>query len=275
MSAQKVDYCANNAYSNPITGNCAEYYKGVTYIAYQGSLTDPYVVAYDHKKKEWIGPIKAGTSFIGKDERTKNDSHGKPSLVVDSEGYIHLAFGGHGGTPALGENELGNYNCGKQIHVKSKRPMDITEWEEVDNITPFGTYSQFVKMDNGDIYLFYRHGAHRSNWIYQVSKDDCKTFSPKKSFLVAKPCAEDGEKLNIWDSWYVAFEKGEDDNIIVLYSYHRCHSKNGVHQGERFNGYYMELDTKNDTWSNKQGEKLNVPLTKEDSDAKTLSVATP
>ena len=178
-AAQQVDYCANNAFGNPITGNCAEHYNGVTYIAYQGDLEDPYVIAYDHNKREWIGPYKAGVSTLGKTPNKKIDNHGKPSLVVDGEGYIHIAFGGHGGTPELGENKLGNYNGGKQIHARSKRPMDISEWEEVDNITPFGTYSQFVKMDNGDIYLFYRHGAHRSNWIYQVSRIMARRSRPR------------------------------------------------------------------------------------------------
>ena len=28
-------------FGNPITGNCAEYYNGVTYIAYQGEKEDP------------------------------------------------------------------------------------------------------------------------------------------------------------------------------------------------------------------------------------------
>ena len=28
-------------------------------------------------------------------------------LLLISEGYIHVAFGGHGGTPDLGENTLG------------------------------------------------------------------------------------------------------------------------------------------------------------------------
>lgn len=274
-NGETVDYCVNNAFGNPITGNCAEYYNGVTYIAYQGEKEDPYVVAYNHKESKWIGPYKAGVSLLGKNSNKKIDNHGKPTLVVDGEGYIHVAFGGHGGTLDLGENTLGNYNGGKQIHVRSKRPMDISSWEEVDNISPFGTYSQFIKMDNGDIYLFYRHGAHRSNWVYQVSKDNCRTFSPLVSFLKAKPFADDGEKLNIWDSWYVALEKGKNDDIHVLYNFHKCRSENGVHVGERYNAYFMTLDTKTNTWRNINGKVLKLPLTKEDSDILTLAVETP
>jgi len=50
--------------------------------------------------------------------------------------------------------------------------------EVLDNVDPFGTYSQFVKMDDGDIYLFYRHGSHRSDWYIRITAtaDVCAPF---------------------------------------------------------------------------------------------------
>jgi hypothetical protein len=106
---------------------------------------------------------------MGKDPKRKIDNHGKPAMIIDDLGYIHIAFGGHGGTPDMGDNDLGNYNYGKLKHIVSKRPYDITEWEELNNVSPFGTYNQWVKTSNGDLYLFYRHGAHQSHWVYQKS----------------------------------------------------------------------------------------------------------
>ncbi|WP_044211337.1 BNR-4 repeat-containing protein [Flammeovirga sp. OC4] len=267
---EKVNYFSNNAFGNPVTGKAGEYYNGVTYVAYQGEKEDPYVVAYDHKKDKWRGPYKAGTSLLGKTPGRKIDNHGKPTLVVDGEGYIHIVFGGHGGTRDLGENKLGNYHDGKQIHVKSKRPMDISEWEEVENITPFGTYSQFMKLDNGDIYLFFRHGAHRSNWVYQVSKDNCRTFSPKVSFLKTKPSNE----VNDWDSWYVNLQKGEGNDILLSYNYHFCKSVKKGHDGERHHCYYMKFDTDTKQFFNVKGEALTLPITKEYADQKTLAINT-
>lgn len=169
--AALVDYFADNGLGNSVVtkAESGEHFNGVTYLAYQGSLEDAYVAAYNHKTQKWEGPYKAGVSLLGKTPREKNDGHGKPTLVVDDEGFIHVAFGGHGGLKSHGENTLGNPHSGKQIHVVSKKPMDISSWEELDNISPFGTYSQFLKMDNGDIYLFYRHGGHQSNWTYQKS----------------------------------------------------------------------------------------------------------
>ena len=217
-----------------------------------------------------MGPFKAGESILpGPNAKPgKIDNHGKPAMIIDDEGYIHLVFGGHGGTKDLGINSLGNYHAGKMKHVVSKNPLDITEWEKLDNISPFGTYNQFVKMDNGDIYLFYRHGAHRSNWVYQLSRDNGRTFAPPVSILKTKQTTGTEENPVVYDTWYAWFENGQGNDIIVTYNYHVCKSPN--HDGERHNCYYMVMDTENKEWRNVNGEKLTVPVTKEQADEKTL-----
>ena len=184
--ADKVDYFADNGFGNAVAvvqHPAGVYHNGITYVCYQGPLEDPYVASYNHTTKEWKGPCKAGASEMGKDPIRKTDNHGKPSMLIDDAGYIHITFGGHGGIKKYGENPLGNYHYGKNKHVVSKKPLDISSWEELENIPPFGTYNQFIKMDNGDVYLFYRHGAHRSNWVYQKSTDNGRTFNAPISFL--------------------------------------------------------------------------------------------
>ena len=263
-----VDYFTNNGYSNTVgtmQHPSGEYYEGVTYVGYQGPLEDPYVAAYDHESGTWTGPFKAGESIMGKDPTHKIDNHGKPALVVDAEGYIHLVFGGHGGLPEHGENLLGNTHYGKMLHVVTKRPRDISEWEVLDNIPPFGTYNQFVKMDNDDIYLFYRHGAHKSNWVYQKSTDNGRSFGPEVSVLKTQSAIDDP---GVEDSWYAWFTNGQDDEIIVMYNYHRCREPN--HIGERHNAYYMAMDTDDHIWRNVKGEKLDVPVTKGYADEMTV-----
>ncbi len=264
----KVDYFTNNAYSNTIgtmQHPSGEYFEGVTYIAYQGPLEDPWVAAYDHKADEWSGPFKAGESIMGKTPGAKTDNHGKPALVVDAEGYIHLVFGGHGGLPDHGTNELGNTHKGRQIHVVTKRPRDISEWEVLDNISPFGTYDQFVKMDNNDIYLFYRHGAHKSNWVYQLSTDNGRSFAPPVSVLKTAVRTDDP---GVTDSWYAWFTNGQGNDIIGTYNYHRCREPN--HIGERHNAYYMVMDTADHAWRNVAGESLTLPVTKDYADSMTV-----
>ena len=273
---EMVDYFADNGFGNAVAivqHPSGVYHKGITYVAYQGALEDPYVASYNHTTKEWKGPFKAGVSEMGKDPNRpkKIDNHGKPALLIDDAGYIHIAFGGHGGMRKHGENPLGNHGYGKNLHAVSKKPLNISAWEILDNISLFGTYSQFIKMDNGDIYLFYRHGAHRSDWVYQKSTDNGVTFQAPVSFLKHK------RRTNIEavDSWYPWVSKGNGDDIIVAFDYHICRDRDNPqdargHIPERHNVYYMLFDTKTGVWKNVKNESLEMPLTKEMADEKTL-----
>lgn len=276
----KADFFADNALGNPLAvvqHPAGIHQDGITYVSYQGPLEDPYVASYNHETKEWKGPFKAGVSELGKDptRKKKIDNHGKPTMLIDDLGYIHIFFGGHGGDARHGKNPLGDVHFGGNKHTVSKRPGDITEWEELDTLPPFGTYNQAIKMDNGDIYIFYRHGAHRSNWVYHKSTDHGRTFGPAVSFLKHKKRKD----IKANDSWYAFVSKGQGDDIIVSYDYHICWNGGaGVngrgHTTERHDAYYMVFDTKNNTWRNIHNEKLNVPVTREVADEKTLVART-
>ena len=273
---KKVDYFADNGFGNAVAviqHPAGQYHEGITYVTYQGPLEDPYIAAYNHTTEEWSGPFKAGVSAMGKDPKRKKkiDNHGKPSMIIDNDGYIHIFFGGHGGMPHHGDNPLGNHHYGENKHVVSKRPLDISEWEELDTIPPFGTYNQVIKMDNGDIYLFYRHGAHRSDWVYHVSTDNGRNFGPAISFLKHKR-REDVQGV---DSWYPWVGRGQGDNIIVSFDYHLCwdgKARARGHTANRENLYYMTFNTKSKTWRNVKGEVLPMPLTREVADAKAKVV---
>ncbi|KHT64381.1 hypothetical protein RJ45_06595 [Photobacterium gaetbulicola] len=275
-----VEYFTSSGFSTPVAivnSPAGVYVNGVTYVTYQGAKTDPYIASYHHETQEWQGPYKAGTSLLGKDEASAKDSHGKPTMLIDNDEYIHLFFGGHGGSDAFGENELGNVFRGMNKHVVSVKPYDISEFEELDNISPFGNYNQAIKMDNGDIYLFYRHGAHRSNWVYQKSTDNARTFSEPVSFLEATPRTD----IDAHHSWYAWATKGSGDDIIVSYDYHVCWNitsapfkARGGHFAERNNLYYMVFNTQTGIWRNVSGEELKVPVTYEAANAKALVTET-
>ncbi|MBK1879366.1 BNR-4 repeat-containing protein [Pelagicoccus mobilis] len=277
---EMVDHFADNAWGNPLAvvqHPAGEHHNGITYVSYQGPKEDPYVASYNHETGEWKGPYKAGNSELGKSPKqpARIDNHGKPTLIIDDVGYIHVFFGGHGATAEHGENKLGNTHFGANKHAVSKRPYDITEWEELDTIPPFGTYNQAVKMDNGDIYLFYRHGAHRSDWVYQKSTDNGRTFSPAVSFMKHKR----RDDLAAVDSWYVWVTRGEGDDIIMSYDYHLCWDSNAGKDGrghgpQRHDVYYMVFNTKTGAWRNVGGEELTIPITREYADEMTLVART-
>ena len=276
LNAANVEHFSDNGYGNPVSTlqhPAAEHYQGVTYVAYSGPHEDPYVAAYDHTTGKWIGPFHAGVNPMGKSpdqvDPGELDNHGRPALIVDRQGYIHLIFGGHGGEAKFGPNNFGTPGKGRQIHVVSKKPRDISAWETLENVSPFGTYSQWVKMSNGDLYLFYRHGSHRSDWVYQKSVDDGRTFGPQISIIKHKAAAG---SLTVHDSWYAWFDQGKGDTITASYVYHPC--ANPGHNAHRNNTYYMLMDCRDDSWTNVQGAALKMPVTKESADKLTLIQAT-
>ncbi len=254
-----------------------EHLDGKTYVSYQGPLEDPYVAAYDHATGSWDGPYQAGVSQLGKGPEfaDKIDSHGKPTLLIDDAGYIHIFYGGHGGSKTNGlTNTLGRAHAGDNLHAVSKRPFDISEWEDLDNTSPFGTYNQAITMDNGDIYLFYRHGAHRSNWVYQKSTDNGRTFADPVSFLKRKRRTD----IEATDSWYPYLTRGNGTEIIISFDYHVCRdqfSGGFHHRGERHNLYYMVFDTATETLRNVQGEELPMPVDRAVADAKAMVFESP
>ena len=265
------NHFATNGFSNtvdPLQHPCAQYFKGRTYISYQGPLEDAYVCVYDHERDTWEGPVLAGVSPMGKpgSGQKKVDNHGRPALVVDEVGFVHLAFGGHGGHAGLGDNPFGVASGrGEQTHVVTKKPEDITSWKVLNNVSKRGTYSQFIKMDDGEILLFYRHGAHKSDWVIQRSRDNGETFSPPASYLKHAIRKDDS---NIHDSWYMWFGPMRGRTIGCMYVYHLCGEKD--HKPTRYNVYYMALDTDLDAWVNVAGERLPTPFTREDADQYTL-----
>lgn len=274
-----VDFFADNGYGNPVSSlqhPAGEHFHGVTYVAYQGPHEDPYVAAYVHATRRWIGPVRAGISSMGKApdqiDPTELDNHGKPALIIDRQGYLHVVFGAHGGDPRHGNNPLGEFfmgTKGRMTHVVSERPGDISDWHTVDNLPPWGTYTQWVKLTNGDLYLFYRHGGHRSDWVYQKSTDDARTFSPVVSVLKHQVSTN---SPTIDDAWYAWFDAGRGDTITASYVYHPC--ANPGHNAHRQNTYYMQMDARDGSWTNVQGVKLSLPVTKEAADQFTLVQAT-
>ncbi len=275
-----VDYFADNAFGNPlaiIQHPAGVHVNGVTYVSYQGPNTHPLVAAYHHKKQSWFGPVQAGFSDLATvfQTRGKIDSHGKPTLLIDDLGYIHIFYGGHGAGAKYGKNKYGGGGLGRNKHAISKRPYDISEWENLDNVSVFGTYNQAIKMDNGDIYLIYRHGAHRSDWVYQKSTDHGRTFDPAVSILKHKQRAD----IKATDSWYIWASKGQGSDIILSYDYHVCWLRNEGPKGlghvtQRHDLYYMVLDTKTQQLRNISNEQLPIPVTREIAEQKTLVART-
>ncbi|WP_110429421.1 BNR-4 repeat-containing protein [Glaciecola sp. KUL10] len=250
-----------NLQGNPHRG--WHYLSGDTlYITYQGQLSDPYIASFNLKTNVWEGPLKAGESTLSKDDR-KFDSHGRPIIEIDSLGHIHIVYGGHGGEREDGLNPLSidtPHAGGRMLHLMSKRPYDISEFEYIDDISPFASYTKSYKMGNGDIYLFTRAGTHKSPWVYYKMTAGQQRF--EAPVIITWPTPQKDNPINV-DTFYINPVKISDTDIAISFLWHECnfleyHDKRTY---SRINAYYVRLDTRNETFYNAQGESVSLPIT--------------
>lgn len=249
----------------------SHYRDGKIYIAYEGELTDPYITSYDVKTHKWDGPYKAGHNTLSKNWR-KLDGHGEPTMQQDDDGYFHITFGGHGGEQEDGLNPLSidtPHAGGRFTHVVSDKPNDISSFSPKNDVSPFASYAQSVKMSNGDMYFFTRAGTHKSPWIYYKLKKGSTTFEPP--VIITWPTPRKDDPILV-DMFYIKTFKANDTDIIVTMMNHLCNFKE-IHTSrhdDRFNAYYMRLDTTSDTFYNVKNEQLTLPITKTTGDKYTL-----
>ncbi|MDO6719844.1 hypothetical protein Q4575_10550 [Psychrosphaera sp. 1_MG-2023] len=242
------------------------------YVTYQGHLTDPYVASYNLRIDKWDGPYKAGHSTLSKGER-KIDSHGRPIIEVDNQGYIHIVFGGHGGEREDGLNPLSidtPHAGGRMKHVVSSKPYDLSSFSEKNDITPFASYTKSYKMANGDIYFFTRAGTHKSPWLYYKMKNGSQTFEPPVT--ITWPTPDHSDPITV-HTHYINPLKISDTEIAITSLWHACNFKE-IHDKthyNRLNLYYMVLDTTDGSFYNANKEKLTLPLTLQSSNQHTLA----
>ncbi|MCM2680713.1 hypothetical protein [Echinimonas agarilytica] len=254
-------YFTDNLPGNPHTG-WHDVNANKVYVVYQGQLTDPYIASYDLKTQIWDGPFKAAQSTLSKGER-KIDSHGRPIIEQDTLGHFHIVYGGHGGEREDGLNPMSfdtPHAGGRMLHVVSEKPNDISKFKQVNDITPFASYTNSQKMANGDIYLFTRAGTHKSPWVYYKMKSGSQTFDPP--VMITWPTTQKGDPITV-DTFYINPEKVSDTEIAISALWHACNF-NEIHNKTnygRLNVYYMKLNTTNDTFYNAQGQTLTLPIT--------------
>ena len=232
--------CAREGVFGPHGFPQAIYHNDKVILAYQGPNQDIYVLSCSRD-----GTID-GPYFVV-DNPLTNDSHGVPVIWVDADGYYHIAYGAH------------DYNPLK--HVRSANPDDISSWVSLDNITDYATYPQVIELD-GTLYLFYRAGGHRDDWVYRTSTDGGYTWSGETVVI-------DSTLENVW---YVSFRKGKDGRIHVAWVWKDEQNSLGTDEPEwyqRYNVYYMYRDH-DGSWKNIEGETLTLPITKDIADTYCL-----
>ena len=204
----------------------------VTYIAYQGPGYDPYVASYDEETGEWDGPYRAGSNPLSL------DTHGAPSLFVDSNDRLHLIYGGHQRTLS---------------HARATFAGRIDAWEDLPFIDTAGTYPQVMDDSAGRLLLFYRTASY--DWVMRISDADRESFGEASIVLQAAP--------DTW--WYADFRPAAGGSVNAAFVWvDNILRSTGATWG-RQNAYYMKR-LSDGSWVDAAGAEVFVPLEHEVAD---------
>jgi hypothetical protein len=194
--------------------------NNTVFTAHQDGQGRPIVAAYDIKAKQWSAPVRASEFGLG------GDTHGNPSIAIDSKGHLHVFFGCHGRA---------------MKHIRSVKPYDITNWSEAPCPSKRATYPQSMRMADGSIYLFFRAGGHLAPWSMVISKDDGQTWSKAQPIIEMRRDFKDNKACS-----YNAFVPGADYKTVHCFWVYKDDNPRGnkrkyqkLHEAVyRYNVYY-------------------------------------
>jgi len=198
----------------------------ITYIAYQGPGFDPYVASYDEETGQWDGPYRAGSNVLSL------DTHGAPSMFLDSAGRLHLIYGGH-------QRALS--------HARASVAGRIDAWEDLPYVDTAGTYPQVMEDAAGRVLLFYRTAAY--DWVARVSDADRELFGEADIVLSGAS--------DTW--WYADFRQGSGGSVHAAFVWVDNELRLTGDTWGRQNAYYMRR-LPDGSWTDAAGTPVALPL---------------
>jgi hypothetical protein len=195
---------------------------------------------YDHEK----GTVPKPTVLLNKNT---HDAHDNPVISVDDEGHIWILSTTHGNS--------------RTAHVrKSKRPYDISEFEEIQPYQMIDGKKEVIKNFS---YMQAWH-LHGKGFVYFFTKYE----GPKRRTCFAS--SADGiewkwQQLADIEDGHYQISSARADRAATTFNYHPKAfngdpKKRGLNW--RTNLYYMETPDQGETWKAADGTALKLPLTK-------------
>lgn len=233
---------------------------GKIFIAFQDTVGRPVAMGYDTAARRWDGPVRVSEFGLGK------DAHGNPAITVDRDGFVHVFYGCH---------------VNPMRHARSRKPRDISTWEEMPSAAPKATYPQAIRMAGDEICLFYRAGGHMEPWTLRVRPAGGGEWSAPEPVIEMR--LDPPDKLA---AAYCSFVPGAERKTIHCFWSHKDDNAArvtkdkphpwrplkypGLHEAVyRYNVYYISRDGSG-VWRNARGEKVPLPVTKATADRECL-----
>ncbi len=221
-----------------------------TFFCYGGA--DPagetlwHMISYfDHK----TGKVPKPTIVLDKET---DDAHDNPVMNIDSDGYLWIFSTAHG-------------TEGPSFVHKSKRPYDITEFEQV-HVTKI-VDGKSVVMDNFSyLQSWYQPGNGFINLFTHYDQKVIPGQPSKPRRTIGYMSSGDGVSYSEWKDLAAIEEghyqtSGQSGNALgTSFNFHPI-KEGGNGLNFRTNLYYIETRDFGKTWHNVQGQELQIPLT--------------
>ncbi len=268
-AAEAIPFAGNGGlkmlYDNRMYPQALEH-QGNLYLVWRGKQGLPYIIAYDLETRTLSAPVMM---LQGRDanidrEKYRNDHHYAPVVWVDGAGHLHTLFACHVRTGG--------------IHLVSKRPGDITQWDAGAEIAPSISYPKVHKIYGGKTLIYFRHEGHLGHWTYRISSDNGKTWQgPEHPPIDMDREPQDGYLAAHAGSYHTT-QLGKDLKTLHLSfiwkieePVYNTRYKAQLHDHtQRYNLYYMKLDLSTGKAYNYHGAQLETPVRKLNADRACL-----
>ena len=237
---QKLDPAGKRGYSQTSVNtaifrkNSIVTHNGIQYIAF-----------YDENGYLTLGKRELGntqwTFYLSQYKGNCKDAHNVISIMVDGEGFLHVAFNHHGSSL----NYCRSLRPGSLI-LGNKEIMVGRDETEV-------TYPEFYRLTNGDLIFVYRSGGSgRGNLIMNRYEAKTKTWQRVQDVLI------DGEnERNAYWQLYV-------DNVNTIHLSWVWRETPDVATNHDL--CYARSRDGGVTWEKSDGEKYRLPITAENAE---------
>jgi hypothetical protein len=204
-----------------------------------------YIAFYDENEYLTLGKRELGntqwTFYLSQYKGNCKDAHNVISIMVDGEGFLHVAFNHHGSSL----NYCRSLRPGSLI-LGNKEIMVGRDETEV-------TYPEFYRLTNGDLIFVYRSGGSgRGNLIMNRYEAKTKTWQRVQDVLI------DGEnERNAYWQLYV-------DNVNTIHLSWVWRETPDVATNHDL--CYARSRDGGATWEKSDGEKYRLPITAENAE---------
>ena len=193
-----------------------------THVAWLDAVSKTTVATYDNEKHEWLGQWLVGEG---------HDNHGGPALTADSQGYLHIVFGPHGG---------------EFQYFRSARPNDASEWVSMGLFGVTGTYPSLVCDSDDTLHCTYRGLTVPLKLTYQRHPLNGEWSEPVALVEAAVP---DG-----YTQYTNALAVGADDSLHLVFHVYDLHPAAGKAVG------YLRSTDAGDSWALADGTPVDLPF---------------